>query len=91
MSNKDELNDVQEILAEVDVAIAELQTLSATQETTQILAGKIERDWLPKPYERVVVRSEGFTCLAYRDSIGIWRADKHDDILPDVSEIVFRF
>lgn len=35
MSNSDELSDVQEILAEVDEAIAELQTLTATQETNQ--------------------------------------------------------
>jgi hypothetical protein len=53
--------------------------------------GKIDKDWLPEPQERVVVRCEGFTCMAYRDSDGVWRADKHDDVLPEVLQITFRF
>lgn len=52
---------------------------------------KIDKDWLPKPQERVVVRCNGFTCLAYRDSNGVWRADKHNDILPEVLEVLHRF
>ena len=46
---------------------------------------------LPPAGERVVVRCEKFTCLAYRDSKGVWRAAKDDSELPQVLEVVFRF
>lgn len=46
---------------------------------------------LPPPGERVVVRCQGFKCLAYRDTKGVWRADKDDKELSEVLEIVFRF
>ena len=41
--------------------------------------------------ERVVVRCPGFTCLAYRDAKGTWRADKDAAELPEILEVVFRF
>ncbi len=77
-----------------EAASAELAKIRRLPEYQRLDAGdtgKIDKDWLPKPQERVVVRCNGFTCLAYRDSNGVWRADKHDDILPEVLEILHRF
>jgi hypothetical protein len=41
--------------------------------------------------EHVVVRCEGFRCLAYRDAEGKWRNAVQHQELPPVLEVIQRF
>ena len=46
---------------------------------------------LPAVGEQVVVRCQGYSCLAYRDAQGKWRAVNGNRELPEVLEVVLRF